>query len=551
MTVKRKIAGSTLVALTSLLMACENAETDGAAASSSQKNSTEQTISLMAVQEIGSMNSLLSQDSDGFTAQSQVFEGLYRLDEEDNVVPALAAGMPDISEDGLTYTIKMREDSKWSNGTKVTAHDFVYAWKKLADPDTAANYAFLLDGTILNGSEITLGKKSVDELGVKAVDDYTLEVKLQNPTTYFLSLLAFNPFYPQNEEYVESEGDAYASTSDHMIYNGPFTMTDWSNAGSSWSLVKNKDYWDAENVKADEIDFQVIKETGTALNLYDAGELDQAVISGEYVNQRKNDPEYLSTPNAYVSYFRMNQLRNGSDTIFANENVRKAVGYAVDKEALVNNVLQDGSVATYGFVPHGFVKNPETGEDFREEAGDFLVTDKDQALSYWKEAQKEIGETIKIELLTSDGEADKKVAEYLQSQLQDTLPGLNLTIRAVPLQNSIQLTRNSDYDLAFGRWGPDYQDPMTFLANHLSGGNANYSNSEYDGLLEEASTTLANEPEARWEALIKAETILIEEDAGIVPVYQQSTTVVQKDNLKGIVQHNFGSPYDYKSAYKE
>lgn len=551
MTVKRKIAGSTLVALTSLLMACGNAETDGTAASSSQKNSTEQTISLMAVQEIGSMNSLLSQDSDGFTAQSQVFEGLYRLDKEDNVVPALAVDMPDISEDGLTYTIKMREDSKWSNGTKVTAHDFVYAWKKLADPDTAANYAFLLDGTILNGSEITLGKKSVDELGVKAVDDYTLEVKLQNPTTYFLSLLAFNPFYPQNEEYVESEGDAYASTSDHMIYNGPFTMTDWSNAGSSWTLVKNKDYWDAENVKADEIDFQVIKETGTALNLYDAGELDQAVISGEYVNQRKNDPEYLSTPNAYVSYFRMNQLRNGSDTIFANENVRKAVGYAVDKEALVNNVLQDGSVATYGFVPHGFVKNPETEEDFREEAGDFLVTDKDQALSYWKEAQKEIGETIKIELLTSDGEADKKVAEYLQSQLQDTLPGLNLTIRAVPLQNSIQLTRNSDYDLAFGRWGPDYQDPMTFLANHLSGGNANYSNPEYDALLEEASTDLANEPEARWEALIKAETILIEEDAGIVPVYQQSTTVLQKDNLKGIVQHNFGSPYDYKGAYKE
>lgn len=550
MSFKRKLMGFSLATVASTLLACGNAESEETGSINSEEEA-EQVINLMAAQEIGSMNSLLSQDSDGFTAQSQVFEGLYQLDEDDNVIPALALDMPEISEDGLTYTIKIRDDAEWTNGTPVTAHDFIYAWKKLADPETAANYGFLVDGTFLNGTEVLYGEKPVDELGVQALDDHTIEVKLANPTVYFTSLLAFNPFYPQNEEYVESKGNDYATTSEDMIYNGPFVMEDWSNAGTSWTLVKNEDYWDVENVKADEINFEVIKEVGTALNLYDAGQLDQALLSGEYVSQRKDDPEFTVTPNAFVSYFKMNQLRNGEETIFANEDVRKAVGYAIDKESLVTNVLKDGSEAVYGFVPKNFVENPETGEDFREEAGDFLVTDKEKALEHWKKAQAEIGETITIELLTTDGEADKKVAEYLQSQLQETLPGLNLTIRSVPQQSSIQLTRDANYDLALGNWGPDYQDPMTFLANLRSGGNSNYGNPEFDALLDDASTTLANEPLARWETLIDAEALLIEGDAGIVPVYQQSVTALQKSNLKGIVHHNFGSPYSYKGAHKE
>lgn len=551
MNLKNKLIGLSWLALVSTLMACGNSDTSKDSSSNSSQKENKQKISIMAEQEIGSMNTLASQDSDGFIAQNQVFEGLYTLDEKDNIIPAVALDMPEISEDGLTYTIKLREDSVWSNGDPVTAHDFIYAWKRLASPETAANYGFLVDGTILNGSDVLLGKKGVDELGVKALDDYTVELTLENPVPYFTSLLAFNPFYPQNEKFVTSEGNDYAMNSEHMLYNGPFVMEDWSNASTSWKFVKNDQYWDSKSVKADEINFQVIKEVGTAINLYDSKQLDFAFVSGEYASQRKDDPNFVATPSAYVYYFKLNQLRDGKDTIFANKNVRKAFGYAVDKESLVDSVLKDGSKAVYGFVPSDFVKNPETGEDYRKEAGDFLVTDKKEALKHWKEAQKEIGDTISIELLTTDGETDKKVAQYLQSQLEETLPGLKLTIRSVPQQNSIQLTRDSNYELAFGRWGPDYQDPMTYLANLRSGGNSNYGNPEYDAMLDEGSTTLANDPLKRWEELIAAEKLLIDQDAGIVPVYQKYVTTLQNSKLKGIAHHNFGSPYSYKKAYLE
>ncbi|MEG0553046.1 MAG: peptide ABC transporter substrate-binding protein [Carnobacterium sp.] len=384
MNLKNKLIGLSWLALVSTLMACGNSDTSKDSSSNRSQKENKQKISIMAEQEIGSMNTLASQDSDGFIAQNQVFEGLYTLDEKDNIIPAVALDMPEISEDGLTYTIKLREDSVWSNGDPVTAHDFIYAWKRLANPETAANYGFLVDGTILNGSDVLLGKKGVNELGVKALDDYTVELTLENPVPYFTSLLAFNPFYPQNEKFVTSEGNDYAMNSEHMLYNGPFVMEDWSNASTSWKFVKNDQYWDSKSVKADEINFQVIKEVGTAINLYDSKQLDFAFVSGEYASQRKDDPDFVATPSAYVYYFKLNQLRDGKDTIFANKNVRKAFGYAVDKESLVDSVLKDGSKAVYGFVPSDFVKNPETGEDYRKEAGDFLVTDKKEALKHWK-----------------------------------------------------------------------------------------------------------------------------------------------------------------------
>ena len=194
MNLKNKLIGLSWLALVSTLMACGNSDTSKDSSSNRSQKENKQKISIMAEQEIGSMNTLASQDSDGFIAQNQVFEGLYTLDEKDNIIPAVALDMPEISEDGLTYTIKLREDSVWSNGDPVTAHDFIYAWKRLANPETAANYGFLVDGTILNGSDVLLGKKGVNELGVKALDDYTVELTLENPVPYFTSLLAFNPF---------------------------------------------------------------------------------------------------------------------------------------------------------------------------------------------------------------------------------------------------------------------------------------------------------------------------------------------------------------------
>ena len=244
----------------------------------------------------------------------------------------------------------------------------------------------------------------------------------------------------------------------------------------------------------------------------------------------------------------MNQKSNDKDTIFANEDVRRAVAYAIDKEGIVDDVLADGSSASYGYIPKDFVKNPETDADFREDAGDLMETNEDKAKEHWEKAKKEIGDEITIELLTSDEDAEKKVAETVQYQLQEALPGLNLEVKSVPLNNSIDLTRNGEYELAMGRWGPDYQDPMTYLESLRSPNNTNYESDEYDDLLDKITNDYGNDPEKRWQAMIDAEKTLVEEDAAIVPLYQQTRSLLVKDNLKGIYYPNFGASTIFKYA---
>ncbi|MBC6153347.1 peptide ABC transporter substrate-binding protein, partial [Listeria booriae] len=234
-------------------------------------------------------------------------------DKDDQTQPGVAASAPEISDDQKVYTIKLRDDAKWSNGTKVTAHDFVYAWQKIVNPATAAEYAVLFDGLIANATDIINGKKKPEEL-VKALDDTTLEITLENPTPYFHSLLTFPTFYPQNEKYSESQGDDYAKDSDHMIYNGPFVMKDWNNTSKEWKYEKNKDYWDKDTVKVDTINMQVVKEPGTAVNLYSTGKLDRATLTGDYAKQKQNDSDYTTEKEAFVYYLKFNQKQAGKST---------------------------------------------------------------------------------------------------------------------------------------------------------------------------------------------------------------------------------------------
>src|SRR5699024_8114387 len=249
-----------------------------------------------------------------------------------------------------------------------------------------------------------------------------------------------------------------------------------------------------------------------------------------------------------IYYFKMNQKTDGKDTIFANENVRKAVAYATDKEGLVEDVLADGSTASYGYIPKNFVKNPKSGTDFRQDAGDLMKTNQKKAKEYWKKAQDEITDDIKIELWTSEEDDEKKVAEAIQYQLQKALPGLKLEIKSVPLNNSIELTRNSEYELAVGRWGPDYQDPMTYLESLKSGNNTNYESKKYNDLLTKISNDYGTDPEKRWQAMIDAEKVLVEEDAAIVPLYQQTRSLLTNDKLKGMYYPSFGASTIFKYA---
>ncbi|MBC1420038.1 peptide ABC transporter substrate-binding protein [Listeria fleischmannii] len=543
-----------IVALISVvLMACGGGNKDEVKTSDTSSSGKKE-VNLMESAEIPSMDSTKGTDGVSFTAQNQVFEGLYYLDKDDKTQPGVAAGDPEMNEDQTVYTIKLRDDAKWSDGSQVTAQDFVYAWQKMVNPATGAEYAVIFDGIVKNATDIISGKKKPEDLGVKALDDTTLEITLEQPVPYFHSLLTFQPFYPQKEEYVKKQGDNYAKDSEHMIYNGAFVMKDWNNTSKTWKFEKNDKYWNKKDIKVDKINVQVVKEPGAAVNLYNTGKLDRATLTGDYAKQKSSDPDYQTDLEAFVYYLKFNQILDGKDTLFKNANARKAFALVLNKEQLVDTVLGNGSKAINGFVPGEFTFNPETDEDFRKESGSLQKTDQKAAKAYWAKAKEELGiDKITIELLADDQDFNKKSSEFIQNALQSNLDGVTIKIKTVPYKSRLQLDENKDYTLQLTRWGPDYQDPITFLNIQTTNNNynrANYSNKEYDALLAKASGELATKPEERWNTMIQAEKVLLD-DAGIAPLYQSGTAVLQKPNVTGVVHHLFGAPYSYKWIEKK
>lgn len=514
----------------------------------------EQILNLIAGSEIPTMDSSLVTDSVGFDLLNNVAEGLYRLNQENVAVPAMAEEEPTISEDGLVYTFKIR-DAKWSNGDAVTAGDFEFAWKRAMNPDTASEYGpYMMAGVLKNATEISEGKVDFNELGVKALDEKTLEVTLEKPVPYFLSLMAFGTYLPLNEKFVTEQGDAYATNSDTLISNGPFTLTEWDGTGSSWSLVKNDQYWDAENVKLTQINYDVVKETATAVNLYKTGEVDRTGLSGEFAAQYANDPELLKEKDSVVFYFKFNQERNGKPSPLANKNIREAISKSYNKEDLVNVVLNNGSVAANYLVPAEFTFD-ENANDFRDINGDLGGYNPEEAKAAWEKGLAELGVTeLSLELLGGDSDLSKKMDEYFKSQMEGTLEGLTLNLKQVPFAVRLDLDTAQDYDIQSAGWGPDFQDPYTFMNLFVTDGGNNmmsYSNPKYDELITAAAGELATDPEARWNAMAEAEKILIAEDYGISPNYQRGTMQLVKPYVKGVVSHQFGGDYSYKWAFIE
>lgn len=553
------IAGITFASAI-VLAACgggtSSTKDDSASKSTSSSESgnmaKEQVLNLIEGAEIPTMNSVMNTDATSSIVMNNVFEGLYRQDLKNDSVLGMASEEPKVSDDKLTYTFKIREDANWSNGDPVTAKDFVFSWRRLVDPATAAPYSYMMAGVIENAREITAGEKQPDTLGVKAIDDKTLEVKLEKAVPYFKGLLSLSMFYPQNEKYVTEQGDKFASNSDTIIYNGPFKLTSWDGTGLSWKYEKNDTYWDKKSVKLDKINVDVVKEVSTALNLYDNGQIDRIGLSGEYVQTRQDDPDIKKLPTSYSFYFKFNQKRDGKDTPLTNENIRKAIAMAYDKQAYADTVLQNGSIPSGGLVPEGLAKDPKNDKDFREENGDLLKFDAKKAQDYWKKGLKELGvDKLDLELLSDDTENAKRSSEFMQGQLEENLPGLSLKLKNVPFKVRINDNDKQNYDIQLSGWGADYADPINFLelfgttnGNNKSG----YSNEKYDDLLKQISTTSLADPEKRWGQMRDAEKLLMD-TAGIAPIYQRYLTVLQKPYVKDIGAHLVGADYsDRKSV---
>lgn len=514
----------------------------------------EQVLHLIETAEIPSVDSSVVEDAVGFNVLNNVMEGLYRLDEDSLAVPAMAEGDPEISEDGLTYTFKIR-DAQWSNGTPVTAHDFVYAWQRAVDPDTGSPYGpYLMAGMIKNATEIGEGKAELSDLGIKAEDDNTLVVELEREVPYFLSLMSFGTFYPLNEEFVTEQGDDYASNSDTMIYNGPFVFTEWDGTGNSWKYLKNEDYWDADTVKLDEIVVDVVKEGSTGVQLYEKGQIDRVTLSAEYAMQYADDPDVINELETAVFYFKMNQERNGEATPLANTEIRKAIAKGFNKEELADAVLANGSIGANYLVPQAFTYD-EDGKDFRDYSAEYSAYNVEEAQEHWKKGLEELGtEEVTIEILGGDTENAKKQQEWFKSELERNLEGLTIKLKEVPFNVRLELDETSDYDMQSAGWSPDFQDPISFIELFTEDSPQNkmaFVNKEYDELVEATKTTLADEPKERFEAFAKAEKILLEDEAAIIPQYQRGRMVLMDSKVKGLVTHPFGGDYSYKWTYIE
>ncbi|PFK43210.1 peptide ABC transporter substrate-binding protein [Bacillus cereus] len=528
-----------------LLTGCGSYKDEASGAKAKDKAPDKQILNLATGTEIRTMDTARATDTDSGQVMRNVFEGLYNLGEGNKPVPGVAKSH-DVSPDKTKYTFHLR-DSKWSNGTPVTAKDFVFAWQRAVDPATASEYAFLFFD-IKNAKKINNKELPADQLGVKAIDDHTFEVELERPVPYFISLTAFPTFLPINEEFFKSQGDKYALEDNTILYNGAFTLSDWKHE-QSFKFKKNTNYWDRDNVKLEEINFNVVKDHSTAVNLYESKQIDRLTLTSDLVDKYRKDSNFKERPDVGVQFVRMNQ----KNKTLQNINVRKAIDKSIDKKAFVNVLLNDGSLPSYSLVPKNFAKGPN-GKDFREENGNLTKENTKEAQQFWKQAKQELGsDKISIELLTSDGDLPRKTGEYLKEQLEKNLEGLTVSLKPQPRKQQVTLLLQGNYEIAIDGWSPDFADPITFLELFTTDNPYNldhYSNKEFDDLIQKVKTDLAGDEKARWEALKQAEKILFK-DAVISPLYQNGTTYLERSYVKGIVEVDFAGPLNFKWAKVE
>ena len=512
-----------------------------------QKMASKQVLTWTETSTLATQDQSLATDSLSFQTLLNTQEGLYRLDKQQKPKLALAKSVK-ISNDGKTYDFILRPNAKWSNGDPVTAKDFVYAYKRTVTPSTKASMAFYFY-QIENAEAINKGQKDVSELGVKALAKDHLQIKLTRPVSYFKRLLAFPLFFPQNEKIVKKYGDLYGTQAKYTVANGPYILKNWTGTNKKWTLVKNKTYWDAKNVKLDQVNELVTESTTTSYNLYNSNKVDATGLLGQQVAANKNSPAYHERLASAIQRLELNEEKVPA---FKNKNIRQAFSYAIDRKSLVNDVLADGSVAAKGFVPSGMGSNPQTGQAFQDEAyvKSAVSYDLKKANALLEKGYQETGiTTLNVELSVSDTDSAKKIAEFLQSSLE-RLPNVKVTITSIPYTQLITRQAAKDYELTVKNWQAIIADPINFLdvfESDSSYNNSGWKNAEDDRLLDEAENKYGAQPEKRWQLLVKAEKLLME-DQGTIPLLQVAKPQLLRPSVKGVYFNPTGIPYDFKTV---
>ena len=547
------MAGTMMLGVVGCGGSSDTAGTEASASDSASAGSSSD-MNVMLETPVESLDPQQATDGTSFEVIADYTDGLMQMDADGQAVPAIAESY-DLSDDGLTYTFHLRSDAKWSNGTPVTAADFVFAWQRAVDPAVASEYAYMLSdiGQVKNAAEIIAGEKDKSELGVTAVDDVTLQVELNVPVSYFLSLMYFPTFYPVNEEFFNSCGDTFATSPETTLSNGAFVLDSYEPAATAFHLTKNADYYDAAKVQLSGLSYQVIQDSQQALMSYQTGALDTTLVNGEQVDQVKDDPEFMTVGAGYLWYVSPNM---SAVPELANLNVRLAMTMAIDRDAITADVLKDGSAATYTAVPTEFAAGPD-GSDFsgdQSKFSDVCRFDAAAAADYWAKGLEELGITeLSLDMVVDADDAPQKVAQVLKEQWETTLPGLTVNLVVEPKKQRVQDMQEGNFQLGLTRWGPDYADPMT-SHGMLTTDNSHYyglwSNADYDAIIAECTTgDLCTDAEGRWARLYDAEQIVMDE-AVIYPLYTQCNAEMLSSKVTGVEYHPVALNRVYKNAVK-
>lgn len=538
MKVKRLVAGAMVFASAALLAAC----------GSKSSSSSSETFNRMEKDVISTMDNAHITDVISGQAAVDTGDGLYRYKGK-KLEPAVATKVVKPTNNGLTYTFNLRK-TKWSNGDPVTAKDFVFAWKRAADPKTKSEYAYLFSG-IKNADDITAGKKAASTLGVKAEGDYKLVVTMDRPVPYFSTMMVNPVFFPLNQKTVDKYGKKFGTQSKYLVFNGPFKLTNWNGTGNSWDEVKNTSYWNAKQVKLDKIHVQVVKDSNTAANLFATKKLDDAVLTGEIAKQHAKDKDYVGDKQGRTTYLDMNEEKVPD---FKNLKLRQAVAMAINRDEFANKVIGDASFGISTITPENSGSNPKTGEDFSKEAAKESKTvqtyDLKKAKQLWAEGLKEVGKSGEdVTLTTDDTDVAKKSAEYLQSALEQ-LPGMKVSISSVPFKTRIQRSLDGSAQFILSGWQGDFPDPISFLDLYTTGNTYNFShwsNKQYDDLIKASKGTDANSETKRYDDLLKAQELLSKESP-VATLYQTVQGHLRNPKLKGAT-FSPANMYNFVGAY--
>ncbi|MBZ5985264.1 peptide ABC transporter substrate-binding protein [Leuconostoc gelidum subsp. gasicomitatum] len=476
---------------------------------------------------------------------------LMRVDSKGKAQLELAKSVK-VSDDGLKYTVVLKNGLKWSDGSKLTAQDFVYSWQRIVDPKTASQYAYLASG-VKNADKIAAGKADVDTLGVTAKGN-TITFDLERPLPQFEYLLTFSNFMPQKQIFVTKEGKKYATTAATSLYSGPYKVEGWNGTNNSFKLIKNDNYWDAKNIKTKQIDVQVVQKPETAVQLYKQGKIDRVLISNtpELYKANKNDKNVSKAPEATTAYLQYNQT--GKNKFLANAKIREALNLATNRKELTDQVTAGISTPATGLAPQGLAKTA-SGEDLAKFVAPGYKFDPKKAATLFQEGLKEVGESQATFTVTSDADspAAKSTLDYLQGSWEKALPGLKINQKFVPFSQRIKDSQTQNFDIVVSLWGGDYPEGSTYydiFKTGASNNNGQFKNEVYDAAVNKAESTDVLKASARDNDYKMAEEALLK-DSNFNPLYFRAGYALQNPKVTGIILNSTGLNQDWKLAVKK